>query len=153
VKQGKSGAVRLCTFEPSLLDALLPMWRQSFEAGVGITDPHPLADQAAYFQAEVAGRHHVQVALDGTHLVGFCAASEASVAQLFVRVGHHRQGIGKALLDWAKAQSGGSLWLYTFVQNSGARAFYESQGFRATAFGFEPFWQLADVRYEWAATP
>jgi ribosomal protein S18 acetylase RimI-like enzyme len=139
----------LQAFAASDFDELLPMWRQAFEFGVGITDPNPLSAQAAYFWREVAARHRVQVACEGGHLVGFVAATDESVAQLHVRVGHHRQGIGTALLDWAKAQSVGQLWLYTFAQNARARAFYEKHGFRATVFGFEPTWQLADVRYEW----
>jgi GNAT superfamily N-acetyltransferase len=139
----------LQAFAESDFDELLPMWRQGFEFGVGITDPHPLSEQAAYFWREVAARHRVQVAYLHGQLVGFVAASDASVVQLFVRVGHHRQGIGSAMLYWAKAQSAGHLWLYTFAQNVRARAFYEKHGFRATVFGFEPTWQLADVRYEW----
>jgi len=35
-------------------------------------------------------------------------------------------------------------------RNAGARAFYERNGFRAVARGFEPKWQLEDVRYEWS---
>jgi ribosomal protein S18 acetylase RimI-like enzyme len=142
--------LQLTDFDAACFDDLLRMWRASFEAGVGIVDPHPLAEQAAYFKAEVLPKHRVRVARADGLLLGFCAASDVSVAQLHVRVGHHRQGVGKALLDWAKAQSAGTLWLHTFAQNAGARAFYQSQGFRATAFGFEPTWQLADVRYEWA---
>jgi RimJ/RimL family protein N-acetyltransferase len=47
------------------------------------------------------------------------------------------------------AASVGSLWLYTFARNERARRFYERNGFAAVAFGYEPFWQLEDVRYEW----
>jgi RimJ/RimL family protein N-acetyltransferase len=49
------------------------------------------------------------------------------------------------------AQSAGSLWLYTFARNRVARAFYEQNGFVDVAHGFEPLWQLDDVRYEWTA--
>jgi ribosomal protein S18 acetylase RimI-like enzyme len=136
-------------FEPEDFDELLPMWRECFEAGVGITDPNPLTEQAKYFWTEVAPKHQIQVAYLGGQLVGFVAASAESVSQLHVRVGHHRRGIGSQLLDWAKKRSAGHLWLYTFAQNVIARAFYESQGFQATAHGFESFWKLADVRYEW----
>ena len=73
------------------------------------------------------------------------------MAQLYVRVGFHRQGIGTTLLAWAMAQSAGSLWLYTFARNRVARAFYEQHGFVDVAHGFEPLWQLDDVRYEWTA--
>ncbi len=142
-------ALDLAPYDASRLDALILMWRAAFESGVGIVDPHPLAEQRAYFEREVLPRSTVRVALVGGELCGFVAATRESVAQLHVRVGFHRRGIGSAMLAWAKAQSGGSLWLYTFAQNAGARAFYEHHGFSAVAHGFEPTWQLDDVRYEW----
>ena len=142
--------VVLREFKASDIDELVPMWRASFEAGVGIRDPHTLAEQRDYFWSEVAARHQVRVLQSSGLLLGFVAASRDTVAQLFVRVGHHRRGLGSGLLAWAQAQSEGRLWLYTFAQNANARAFYERHGFRATAHGFEPNWQLADVRYEWS---
>jgi hypothetical protein len=53
------------------------------------------------------------------------------------------------LLSWAKSQSAGSLWLYTFARNEAARSFYERSGFVAIEHGFEPQWQLEDVKYSW----
>ena len=55
------------------------------------------------------------------------------------------------MLEWAKSESCGSLWLYTFERNEGACTFYERHGFTAIARGVEPSWQLADVKYRWAA--
>lgn len=144
-------AVTLAPWDPARLDELVPMWRASFEAGVGIVDPHPLDGQRDYFVREVLPRNEVRLALDGNHLAGFVAASRESVAQLYVRVDRRRGGIGTRMLDWAKAQSGGSLWLYTFARNREARSFYAHHGFREVAYGFEPFWQLDDVRLEWRA--
>lgn len=141
--------VELVAFCEAWLEELVPLWRASFEAGVGVTDPHPLEEQRRYFLDEVLPRNAVRLALAGERLAGFVAASRESIAQLYVRVGCQRQGIGTRLLDWAKDQSGGSLWLYTFARNAGARAFYERHGFRAVARGFEPSWRLEDVRYEW----
>jgi ribosomal protein S18 acetylase RimI-like enzyme len=82
-------------------------------------------------------------------LVGFIAASRTSIAQLYVRIGCQQRGLGTMMLDWAKRQSQGRLWLYTFVRNRRACAFYERHDFVAVAYGFEPMWQLDDVRYEW----
>lgn len=143
--------VDLVPFEAHRLDALVVMWRASFERAVGIVDPHPIAEQKDYFMAQVLPQHDVRVALLDGQLAGFVAASRESVTQLFVRIGLQRRGIGAQMLAWAKAQSAGSLWLYTFARNTGARAFYERHGFEAVAFGFEPHWQLDDVRYEWSA--
>ena len=129
------------------------MWRASFEEAVGIVDPHPLEEQHAYLRREVLPCNSVRVALRQGRIVGFAAASKRSVAQLFVRKEFQRRGIGTLLLDWAKSQSEGSLWLYTFARNARACSFYERSGFKVVARGFEPMWQLEDVKYEWTLNP
>ena len=136
-------------YRPEDLDELIPMWRESFEHGVGIVDGHPIEEQRAHFLGDVLPKYTVRVArLDG-RMVGFIAASPESICQLYVRKGFHRQGIGSRMLAWAIEQSSGSLWLYTFARNAIACAFYERHGFRVTARGHEPHWKLDDVRYEW----
>jgi ribosomal protein S18 acetylase RimI-like enzyme len=143
--------VALAEFRLEWLDELIPRWRASFEAGVGTRDPNPLDEQRAYFVERVLPNFDVRVALIDGDTAGFIAASRESIAQLYVWLGHQQRGIGSHLLDWAKEQSGGSLWLYTFAQNQRACAFYERHGFVAVVRGFEPAWKLADVRYEWSA--
>ena len=143
-------SIRVEDFQSADLEPMVRMWRESFEYGVGIVDPHPIADQIAYFEREVRAKHRVRVAKDGGVVVGVLASSAESVAQLYVRVGHHRRGIGSRLLSLAKAGSEGTLWLFTFAQNKRACAFYESQGFTVAERGFEPMWQLEDVKYMWA---
>jgi GNAT superfamily N-acetyltransferase len=142
--------ITLAEFRAEWLDGLIRDWRASFEDGVGITDPHPLAEQCAYFVDHVLPHFDVRVALVDGATAGFIAASRESIAQLYVWRGRQRRGIGTRLLTWAKERSGGSLWLYTFAQNRRACAFYERHGFVAVAHGFEPTWKLADVRYEWS---
>jgi len=151
VARATPDAIALVDYDAARLDDLVPMWRASFERGVGIVDPHTLAEQRAYFLAQVLPKCDVRLALRGDALVGFVAASHESIAQLYVRVGCQRQGIGTRMLDWAKAHSTGSLWLYAFAQNRVACAFYERHGFAVAARGFEPTWQLDDVRYVWRA--
>ena len=135
-----------------MLSELVPMWRESFEHGVGVIDPHPIAEQAKYFEDQVAPENSVTVALLDGRMLGFVACSPESINQLHVRVGHHRQGIGSQLLNLAKEGSSGSLWLYTFARNRVARRFYEKHGFNNIAEGFEPVWQLEDVKYQWVRT-
>jgi GNAT superfamily N-acetyltransferase len=141
--------VRIADFEPTETDALVRMWRASFEHGVGVIDPHPMGEQVEYLRSQVLPLHRVRVAKLGGSIVGFVAANAESVAQLFVRVENIGQGIGAKLLGLAQAESSGSLWLYTFARNIRARRFYEHHGFVAIAHGFEPIWQLEDVKYQW----
>ena len=143
--------VSIVEFRPEHAKELVRMWRGSFEFGVGVTDPHPLEEQEQYLNAVVIPGNAIRVALCDGHMAGFVAASAFSVSQLYVRTGLHRRGIGSRLLEWAKEQSCGSLWLYTFAQNAGARAFYERHGFKIVARGFEPNWKLEDLRYEWVS--
>ena len=128
---------------------LILMWRASFEAGVGVTDPHPIAEQTAFLLDHVVPSHRVVVAADGSGIAGFLAATDESVGQLYVRVDRIGAGIGSMLLERAKRESSGRLWLYTFARNHGALAFYARHGFVEVARGFEPSWQLEDVRMEW----
>lgn len=144
-------SVRLDVFQPENLSELVLMWRASFEAALGIVDPHSIAEQENYFLERVLPHHEVRVAWHGDLLVGFVAASSEMVVQLFVRQGWQRRGIGGAMLAWAKQRSCGHLSLFTFARNHNACAFYEHNGFVVAARGFEPTWQLDDVKYVWPA--
>lgn len=135
------------------LDPLLPMWRSAFEQAIGRPDTNPIEGPRRYFLEEVVPRHRVRLAIQDGHLVGFIAADHESVNQLYVSPGHQGRGIGSRLLDEAKASSSGTLWLYTFERNAGARRFYERHGFEVVERGFEPNWQLADLKYRWTRTP
>jgi ribosomal protein S18 acetylase RimI-like enzyme len=145
--------VSVVEFDATRVDDLVAMWRASFERGVGIVDPHSIVEQREYFLRQVLPHNEVRLALSGTELLGFVAASTRSVAQLYVRVGFQRRGIGTQLITWAKEQSGGTLWLYTFARNVAARAFYEGHGFTVISEGFEETWQLEDIKYQWVRSP
>jgi ribosomal protein S18 acetylase RimI-like enzyme len=141
----------LVEYDAAYLEPLVRLWREAFEFGVGVTDPHPLSEQSEYFVCQVLPSNRVTLAIAGSRLVGFIAASDESVAQLHVQVGLHRQGIGSALLASAKARSSGTLWLYAFARNVRACRFYEKHGFVVVERGFEPHWKLEDVKYLWSA--
>jgi ribosomal protein S18 acetylase RimI-like enzyme len=143
--------VHIGEFRREYVEELVRMWRESFEFGVGVVDPHPIREQEQALLTEVVPNNTVRVAFLEGRMVGFIAASTESISQLYVRKGYDRRGIGSLLLQWAKEQSAGSLWLYTFERNAGARAFYEHHGFRIVARGHEPHWDLDDLKYEWHA--
>ena len=143
--------IQIVELDAERTDELVRLWRESFEFGVGVVDPHPIAEQREFFVNTVVPNNSIRIALLDAKLVGFIAATNESITHLYVHVGHHRRGIGTQLLDWAKIQSNGKLWLYAFARNTIACAFYERHGFKLLARGFEPNWQLADIKYEWTA--
>ena len=147
--------LRVVPYDPRHADDVVRMWRASFERALGLSDPHPIAEQRAYLESQVLPGNRVLVVLEdegdggAARVVAFVAASDARIAQLYVAVDRQRRGIGEALLGWAKARSPGVLRLHTFERNAAARAFYERHGFRVVGRGFEAEWRLPDLEYEW----
>jgi ribosomal protein S18 acetylase RimI-like enzyme len=60
--------------------------------------------------------------------VGFAVIHDGWLEHLWIAPAHHRQGIGRALLAWARAATQGDLRLYVFAHNAGAVAFYRAHG-------------------------
>jgi ribosomal protein S18 acetylase RimI-like enzyme len=141
--------LELVPYRPDQGEKLVDLWRASFEHGVGQPVPNPVDDHRRYFEEHTLPETHVHMALRDGELVAFGAFTSESVVQLYVHVDHLGQGIGTRLLELAKANSGGRLWLHTFVTNQGAQRFYERHGFDVVERGFEPVMQLGDLRYEW----
>jgi ribosomal protein S18 acetylase RimI-like enzyme len=136
-------------YEPGDAEELVSMWRESFEYGVGIKDPNPITEQLAYFLEQVVPSNTVRVVKQKGLIVAFMASKPASVSQLYVRVENIGQGIGTTLLRLAKAESEGSLWLYTFAQNRNARRFYERSGFVELERESENMYKLEAIKYGW----
>jgi GNAT superfamily N-acetyltransferase len=88
--------------------------------------------------------------VDG-RLAGFIAWQEGWVDHLYVDPQHHGRGIGRALLDEAKADQP-HLNLWVFQVNHRARRFYERQGFtlaeETDGSGNEE--REPDARYVWS---
>jgi len=76
-----------------------------------------LIAEAQVMVAEIAGR-----------AVGYAAVREDWLEHLWVAPTHHRQGIGRKLLGWARQSAAQDLKLYVFAHNVGAIAFYYAHG-------------------------
>jgi ribosomal protein S18 acetylase RimI-like enzyme len=141
--------MQIAAYDP--VDALdiVKLWRESFEFGVGIMDPHPMQEQLDFFLSEVAPKHEVTVIKDMGLVVGFMASTTESVGQLYVGVPYLRRGIGSILLGRAKARSGGSLWLHTFARNTNACRFYEHHGFTEVMRESENMYKIEAIMYQW----
>lgn len=86
---------------------------------------------------------------DGRAL-GFLAREGHFIHALYVREDATGRGVGRALLDAAKAQCA-ALTLRTFAANAGARRFYLREGFREVdrGDGRDNDEGLPDVRMDW----
>jgi GNAT superfamily N-acetyltransferase len=98
----------------------------------------------------------VHVATDAAgEVVGMMALSRAVgvswVDHLYVAPGRTGRGIGRALLEIARQRLGAPVRLFTFQANTGARRFYEREGFVVVAYtdGSGNEEQQPDVLYEW----
>jgi hypothetical protein len=65
---GADDKISIEEFRPEQTEELLRMWRESFEHGVGITDPHPLEEQRRHLTTVVVPNNTIRVAL----LEGLC---------------------------------------------------------------------------------
>lgn len=127
--------------------------RESFDAALprlaGLHTPQEdrafvhdvLFEDCAVFAAEQAGA-----------LTGFAAVKPGWIEQFYLRPAYQRCGIGSALLRRLKQDQDG-LQLWTFQENTGARAFYARHGFEEVEFtdGAATEEKASDVRMVWCA--
>lgn len=98
----------------------------------------------------VIAETEMTVAHDGARILGFMSREGEEVEKLYVDALARRRGVGKALIDHAKAQVD-RLGLFTFQANTGARRFYAREGFREDRLtdGSNNEEQLPDVYLVW----
>ncbi|APG48165.1 GNAT family N-acetyltransferase [Phaeobacter porticola] len=108
--------------------------------------------EAINFCGIMIDRGWVTVAQIAGRVEGFLARDEAEVCALYIRDTARGQGLGRALLDYAKSVQS-PLHLWTFQANEGAQRFYLREGFveerRTDGAGNNE--QLPDMRYVWPA--
>jgi GNAT superfamily N-acetyltransferase len=135
-------------------DAAMAVQRAALRATLpGLRNPHTAAEDAAWIRGNFA-THSVWLAVDGDRVVGVATRDGEWVGQLYVAPGRTGEGIGQRLLDTILAEAAAAsipvLKLWTFQRNSGARRFYERNGFVAVELtegdGNEE--GEPDVRYE-----
>lgn len=90
-----------------------------------IPNLHTAAEDLAFHQGLIAGKTVMVAERDGVP-VGFAAIHDGWLEHLWVLPQHHRQGIGRTLLAWARKS--GVLKLYVFTHNARAIAFYRAHG-------------------------
>ena len=100
---------------------------------------------------ELAAGWTVQVADEGGRLRGFgdVLSADHCLDRLFVAPDAQGRGIGKDLLDHAKAGSPKGLWLRTPEANKSACRFYEREDFAAGETAPPPRFGFPCVIYRW----
>jgi len=112
---------------------------------------HPPDEVRRWMRDVMLPTHEVWVPEEGGALLGYMALHDVWVAQLYVRPGYWRRGIGTALLQKAKELRPDGLRLWCFQVNARARAFYEAHGFSAVKFtdGSDNEEREPDILYVW----
>ena len=112
---------------------------------------HSVSEIADWLVSHRISQGSSYIWIDRDEILGWVDVSGDDLDQLYVRRGRTGQGIGRQLLEFAKAASPGRLVLYTFQVNEGARRFYRREGFVETAFGDGSMNEegAPDVKMEW----
>src|SRR5512139_2247486 len=97
-------------------DAVTILWRIAREKLLpeGQTDTgHCFYEDQDYFRNQVLKKNRVWVVDVDRRPVAFMAMENDFIDQLYIHPQYQRQGIGKALLEFAHSHSPEHLWLYT----------------------------------------
>lgn len=101
--------------------------------------PHTDAEVLTWTHDVLLPTGNVTVALESGVVMGLIAVTTRLdghwIDHLYVHPAHVRRGVGSTLLQLALNRLQGTIRLYTFEPNRGARRFYERHGFAAVGFG------------------
>lgn len=94
----------------------------------------------------------ITVAVLEDRVQGFIARDGTDIVALYVARSANRRGLGRMLLDDAKARCD-TLKLWTFLPNTSAQQFYLREGFSETGRGdgSDTDEKLPDIAYQWQA--
>jgi ribosomal protein S18 acetylase RimI-like enzyme len=140
-------------YRPEDFDRVTILWRISREKSLPefqIMKGYFFYQDRDYFQNHILKDDQIWVVEVGSQPVAFMAMNRDFIDQLYIHPDYWRQGLGQALLNFARTRSPEHLWLYTLQINVNARAFYEKNGFVAEKFGISPAPESEpDVEYHW----
>ena len=110
---------------------------------------HTTEEDVSHF-AHLLSSETVFVAQHNDTIVGFISFSPTSINKLYIDPSFQKIGIGTRLLDTAKEHSD-QFTLWTFQENTKARAFYEKHGFKAVMHtdGSQNEERQPDMLYQW----
>ena len=99
----------------------------SFMPGTEVLALEDVAEEDGFFSSDCF------VACTNNRVVGFVCIKPPELSWLYVSPEHHRQGIGKQLVDHVLPMLGKDAFLTTALENTGGVSFYQQTGFRIAA--------------------
>lgn len=145
----KQHKIRITPYNSKYAEQTVEMWRDSKEQAIGQKEIHDFENHVYFLNNILPERFQIELALIDEEVVGMIAYNSREINQLYIHLKYQGFGIGRTLLDKAKAQSSGKLILYTFEVNEKAQRFYETNGFEIISRGHENEENLPDIQYEW----
>ena len=115
-------------YAPADKDALLAVWYESAQVAYPFWTPAMFDDERQAIADRFLPMAETYVYERAGTVVGFISLMDNEVGGLFVAPRCHREGIGRALMDRARA-SRAHLELDVFEANAIGRAFYDRYGF------------------------
>ena len=130
-------------------DAVTSLWLDSWKSsGIEVAQTTTLSTLRERLPREIAHGWAVHVAT-APDVVGFLGLHENEVEQLFVSPAMQGNGIGRRLLDFAKAQKPAGFSLHTAVECEAAWRFYEREGLKRGGTFIHPRLHHQVVQYDW----
>lgn len=111
---------------------------------------HTPAEDAPFLTTKIVAGTMI-VAEKSGEVAGFLVLEADYVACLYLQREHRDNGLGVQFLEYAKAKNKSGLNLFTFQANTGARRFYEREGFKVEMMtdGAGNDEGIPDVMYVW----
>ncbi|HEX7758857.1 MAG TPA: GNAT family N-acetyltransferase [Caulobacteraceae bacterium] len=133
------------------MDALARLYRDTVRRTLPfLPELHSPEEDRAFFRDRLFAEFDVWLAEQDRRFLGYIAFRGGFINHLFLAADHLGRGLGVQLLDLAKGEYA-ELSLWTFQENTRARAFYEKHGFTAARLtdGQDNEERLPDVLYVW----
>jgi GNAT superfamily N-acetyltransferase len=111
--------------------------------------------ETLFYVSRLVSEGRLRVIRQRRTVAGFIATSQGEVECLYLRRGARGAGLGKQLLDDAKARMPDGFVLWAFAANTGAMRFYAREGMIQTdqSDGARNVEKLPDVQMTWKGTP
>lgn len=144
--------IKIIEYEGAYAEETVRMWRESKERAIAKEDMHSFENHVSFLNNILSKDNKIYIAIYNKKVIGIIAFNDHEINQLYIHIDYQGKGLGKSLLELAKANSKGRLTLFTFEVNKKAQSFYEENGFKIIGRGYENEENLDDIKYEWVGS-